>query len=176
MQRVKISGFGGQGIITSSFIVGKAVSIFDGKCAAMTQDYGPEARGGSCSSQVVIDDKEVDYPLVDESDILIAMSQEGYDKYLPRLIDGGTLCFDADLVGKTQNHSRINAKGIPATRIAEQLGKKIVANIVILGFATAQTGFATVQAMKSSIEETVPEKFLDLNIKAFDIGYNYKEE
>jgi len=172
--RVKISGFGGQGIILSSYIVGKAASIFDGKNASMTQAYGPEARGGACSSQVVIANDEVEYPLVDTADVLIAMSQEGYDKFLPILRKKGILCYDSDLVTKLQKHENITVREIPATRIAEELGKKIVANIVMLGFATAQAKIASPEAMKKTIEVSVPAKFRELNMKAFDIGFNYK--
>ncbi|MCD4829393.1 MAG: 2-oxoacid:acceptor oxidoreductase family protein [Candidatus Cloacimonetes bacterium] len=175
-KRIKISGFGGQGIILSAHIVGQAASIYDGKNASMTQAYGPEARGGACSSQVVISDTEVDYPLVDTSDVLLALSQEGYDKFVGSLRDGGILCYDNDLVGVLQDHSRFDARAIPATRIAEELGKKIVANIVMLGFATRQAGFASYDAMKRTVLERVPPKFRDLNETAFERGYNYGEE
>jgi 2-oxoglutarate ferredoxin oxidoreductase subunit gamma len=172
--RIKISGFGGQGIILSSFIVGQAASIFDGKQASMTQAYGPEARGGACSSQVIISDNEVDYPLVDEADVLIAMSQEGYDKFLPILKKKGMLLYDKDLVKKLQPHEDIAVKSIPATRLAEGLGKKIVANIVMLGFATAQAKIASYEAMKNAILKSVPAKFKDLNLTAFQTGYDYQ--
>ncbi len=172
--RVKISGFGGQGIILSSYIVGKAVSIYDRKNASMTQAYGPEARGGACSSQVVISSDEVDYPLVDTADVLIAMSQEGYNKFLPSLHKKGMLLYDSDLVIKFVDHDNIIVKPIPATRIAEELGKKIVANIVMLGYATSQAKIASRDAMEKAIKESVPSKFIDLNIKAFDVGFNYK--
>ncbi len=172
--RVKISGFGGQGIILSSYIVGKAASIFDGKHASMTQAYGPEARGGACSAQVVISDKEIDYPLVDIANVLIAMSQEAYDKFLPILKEKGILLYDTDLVKTIVEHDNIEAKGIPATRLAEEMGKKIVANIVMLGFAAAQSKIATYDAMKDAIKESVPAKFTELNMKAFQIGFEYK--
>ena len=172
--RVKISGFGGQGIILSSYIVGKAASIYDGNNASMTQAYGPEARGGACSSQVVISSDEVDYPLVDTADVLIAMSQEGYDKFLPILKKNGILLYDSDLVTKFAEHNDIKVKAIPATRMAEELGKKIVANIVMLGFATSQGKITSKDAMENAIRESVPKKFLDLNIKAFEAGYNYQ--
>ncbi|MBN1326951.1 MAG: 2-oxoacid:acceptor oxidoreductase family protein [Candidatus Cloacimonetes bacterium] len=174
--RVKISGFGGQGIVLSSYILGKAVTIFDGKNASMTQVYGPEARGGACSSQVVISEEEVDYPLVDTADVLIALSQEGYDKFLPILRDQGILCYDSDLVTKLHSHDRVIAKSIPATRIAEEMGKKIVANIVMLGFATAQAEISTPDAMRQSIRKSVPAKFTDLNMEAFERGFNYQGE
>lgn len=174
--RVKISGYGGQGIILSSYIIGKAAAIFDGLNASMTQAYGPEARGGACSSQVVISSEDVDYPLLDEADVLIAMSQEGYDKFVPILRSQGILLYDEDMVTKLQDHKDLTVKSIPSTRIAEELGKKIVANIVMLGFATAQAGIASFEAMSKAIVESVPAKFKDLNLKAFQTGFNYQGE
>ena len=172
--RVKIAGFGGQGIILSSYILGKAASIYDGLNSAMTQAYGPEARGGACNSQVVISDQEVDYPLVDIADVLVALSQEGYDKFHSCLRRDGMLLYDSDLVTQLQPRDDIIAKSIPSTRIAEDMGKKIVANIVMLGFATSQARIASSEAMKQSIKESVPEKFIDLNLEAFQTGYDYK--
>jgi len=171
---IKISGFGGQGVILSSYITGKAASIFDGLNASMTQAYGPEARGGACSAQVVISSGEVDYPLVDSADVLIALSQEGYDKFLSILKPGGILCYDEDLVKVLQSHDTITARKIPATRIAESFGKKIVANIVMLGFTVAQAKITSFEGMKEAVTSSVPAKFLDLNLKAFQTGYNYK--
>jgi len=174
--RVKICGYGGQGIILSSYIVGKAVSIFDGKSATMTQAYGPEARGGACSSQVVIDKDLVDYPLVDTAEVLIVLSQEGYDEFFHILNDGGILFYDNDLVTELKNHDNVIEKPIPATRIAEDMGKKIVANIVMLGYVTAQAKFVTPEAMEAAIRGSVPQKYVDLNIKAFTTGLNYEKE
>ncbi len=174
--RVKISGFGGQGIILSAFILGKAASIYDQQHSSMTQAYGPEARGGACSSQVVISSKIVEYPLVDTADVLITMSQEGYDTFLPILKKGGILLYDIDLVEKLQCHKNIIAKGIPATRLAEELGKKIVANIVMLGFAAKQAKIVSPKAMQEAIADSVPSKFTELNMRAFQAGYDYNKE
>jgi len=174
--RVKIAGFGGQGVILSSYIVGKAASIFDGQNASMTQAYGPEARGGACNSQVVISRNEIDYPLVDAADVLIALSQEGYDRFFSVLKEGGILLYDSDLVTNLNAHDSVIAKPIPATRIAEKLGRTIFANIVMLGFATAQAKVTSPEAMEESVRQSVPRKFIDVNVKAFQTGYNYSEE
>ncbi|MCK4297500.1 MAG: 2-oxoacid:acceptor oxidoreductase family protein [Candidatus Marinimicrobia bacterium] len=172
-QKIKISGFGGQGVILSAYIIGKAASIYDGKNASMTQAYGPEARGGACSSQVVISPKEVDYPLVDEADVLIALSQEGYDKFISILKKDGILLYDSDLVENLKHSSKINSNPLPVTRVAEELGNKIVANVVMMGFFTAVAKMVSIEAMKQSIQESVPSKYTELNMRAFDEGYNY---
>ncbi len=172
-QKIKISGFGGQGVILSAYIIGKAASIYDKKNASMTQAYGPEARGGACSSQVVISPKEVDYPLVDEADVLIALSQEGYDKFISILKKDGILLYDSDLVENLKHSSKINSNPLPVTRVAEELGNKIVANVVMMGFFTAVAKMVSIEAMKQSIQESVPSKYTELNMRAFDEGYNY---
>jgi len=174
-KKLKISGFGGQGIILSSYIVGKAASVFDGKAAAMTQVYGPEARGGACSSQVVINEDFVDYPLVDTADVLVAMSQEGCDKFLPILKSGGILFYDDGFVSGVDSRGKFKALSIPATGLAEKLGKKIVANIVMLGFMTAHTDLVSAGAMEAAIRDSVPEKYVEVNLTAFKTGLEYTE-
>jgi 2-oxoglutarate ferredoxin oxidoreductase subunit gamma len=173
MAEIRFAGYGGQGIIRSGIIVGKAASIFDNKHGTMSQSFGPEARGGACSSQLVVSDSKVLYPYITVADILVAMSQAGYDKFESELGDTGMLIFDEDLVKPKSARSRIRNFAIPATRFAEQLGKKIVANVVILGFFTAVTDVVSYDAMKKAIPDSVPEKAVDLNMKAFERGYNY---
>jgi len=107
---------------------------------------------------------------------LITMSQEAYDIFLPILRKNGILLYDTDLVTQFRSHADFVVKAIPATRLAEEMGKKIVANIVMLGFATAQAGIASPEAMAESIRQSVPKKFIDLNIKAFETGFQYTEK
>ncbi|MCD6331119.1 MAG: 2-oxoacid:acceptor oxidoreductase family protein [Thermoplasmata archaeon] len=167
---IKFGGFGGQGIILMGNIAAKAAVLYDGKNAVFTPSYGPEARGGAASSNVVISDGEIDYPYVTQPDILVVMSQEAYEKFAPLLKDDGLLIIDEDLV-KLKNGEGKVAK-IPATRIAESLGKRIVANIVMLGFFTAVTNLISYDAIKKAVLETVPAKFKELNEKALKLGYN----
>jgi len=173
--RIKIGGFGGQGIILSSYIIGKAATIYDNLHASMTQSYGPEARGGACSSSVVIEDKIVSYPLCDEADVLVVLSQEAYDNYHKILKPGGILIYDEDLVKNLKDKDKVKLYPIPATRLAEELGKKIVANIIALGYLTQICKTPSYEAMKQAVKESVPERFIDINLKAFDEGYNYKK-
>ncbi|MBN2029477.1 2-oxoacid:acceptor oxidoreductase family protein [bacterium] len=173
MTEMRFAGFGGQGIIRSGIILGRAISIYDHGFATMNQSFGPEARGGACSSQMVISDTKVLYPYVSRTDFLIAMSQEGYDKFIDELKEDGTLIIDSDLV-KPKTDKKIF--GIPSTRIAEELGNRIIANVVMLGFMTAVTKVVSVEAMKKTIPESVPQRFIELNIEAFDRGYHYRAE
>jgi len=173
MTEIRFSGFGGQGIIRCGLISGKALSLFDNKHATMTQSFGPEARGSACSSQLVVSDDRVLYPYITSPEILVSMSQEAYDKYEPELRKDGVLLIDKDLVKLKPPRGKIKSYSIPSTRFAEELGNRIIANLVMLGFFTAVTRIVSPEAMKKALPGLVPERFLELNKKAFDKGYEY---
>ena len=173
MSEIRFSGFGGQGIIRCGLIAGKALSLFDNKQATMTQSFGPEARGSACSSQLVVSDDRVLYPYISAPEILVSMSQEAYDKYEPELREDGLLLIDRDLVKATPPRGKIKSYSVPSTRFAEELGDRITANLVMLGFFTAITRIVSPEAMKKALPGLVPGRFLELNKKAFDKGYEY---
>ncbi len=176
---IKLGGFGGQGIILSGYILGKAASIFDNMEAVLTQSYGPEARGGACSADVVISKSKIDYPYLKDIKILVVMSQEAYHTYTKQLPKGGMLLIDENLVEidkKITAKNKLKVYSIPATRLAEELGMKIVANIVMLGFFTAVTKVVSYDAMKNAILSSVPKGTESLNENAFNKGYEYGRE
>jgi 2-oxoglutarate ferredoxin oxidoreductase subunit gamma len=176
---IKLCGFGGQGIVLSGYILGKAASIFDKKEAVLTQSYGPEARGGACSADVVVAEAKIDYPYLKNINVLVVMSQEAYFTYTKHLGKGRIMLIDEDLVeiDKTQvKRNKWQVYKIPATRFAEDLGKKIVANIVMLGFLTAVTDVVSYEAMKNAILSSVPKGTEKLNESAYEKGYEYGRE
>jgi len=173
MTEIRFSGFGGQGIIRCGLITGKALSLFDNKYATMTQSFGPEARGSACSSQLVVSEDRVLYPYITDPEILVSMSQEAYEKYEQDLRDDGILIIDRDLVKLKPLIGKIKTYSIPSTRFAEELGNRITANLVMMGFFTAVTQIVSSEAMKKALPGLVPGRFLDLNFKAFDKGYKY---
>ncbi|MDP6349817.1 MAG: 2-oxoacid:acceptor oxidoreductase family protein [Chloroflexota bacterium] len=175
MQRgVRLAGFGGQGIILSGYVLGKAAAIYDGKEAVFSQSYGPEARGGACAAQVVISDGPVNYHLFEEADCLALLSQEAYELYGGAVKPDATVMVDSDLV--TLNGKDDGFLTAPFTSVAEEMGNRIVANIVMLGFFTAATGLVGAEAMKESIRTSVRERFMELNLQAFDRGIEMYEE
>ena len=173
MTDIRFSGFGGQGIIRCALIAGKALNIYGGKHATMNQAIGPEARGGACSSQLVVSDERVLYPYIQAPDILVSMSQEAYDKYHGELKKGGTLIIDEDLVKPREAPKDVKFFMVPSTRFAEEVGNRIFANLVMMGFFTAVTGITTAEVMKKALPGLVPDRFLDKNFNAFDKGYDY---
>ncbi len=176
MAEIVFVGFGGQGIIKSGIIAGKGASIFDNKFATMTQSFGPEARGGACSTQLVLSESEVLYPYVAISDVLVAMSQEGYEKFEPELGEEGILLIDEDLVKPKPSRDKIKIFSVPATRIAEELGNRIIANVVMLGFFTAVTKLVSKEGMEKAVADSVPPRFKELNLKAFDKGFQHAQD
>jgi 2-oxoglutarate ferredoxin oxidoreductase subunit gamma len=173
MWEVRFSGFGGQGIVRCALITGKAVSMYDDKFATMTQSFGPEARGGACSSQLVVSENRVLYPYVTLPGVLVALSQEAYDIYEPKLRDGGILIIEEELVKAKPDTGRVQVYPAPVTRFAEELGNRLFANLVVLGFFSAITGVASAEAMKKALPGLVPDRFLKVNIQAFDKGFEY---
>ena len=173
-KEIRVSGFGGQGIILSGYIIGKAAAIFDKKNATMTQAYGPESRGGACAAQVVISEETINDPEVSQPEVLVAMSQEAYATFTKDLNPECVVLIDEDLVNPTAA-GQIHPKtfSIPAMRLAEELGKKVVANIVMLGFFAGKTDVVTKEAMEQAILSSVPPRFADLNRQAFQKGYVY---
>lgn len=176
MTEIRFSGFGGQGIIRCGLITGKALAIYDNMHATMTQSFGPEARGSACSSQLVVSENRVLYPYISAPEILVSMSQEAYDKYEPELRTDGILIIDKDLVRTKPARGKIKTYAIPSTRFAEELGNRIIANLVMLGFFTAVTKLVSAEAMKKALPGLVPDRFLELNVKAFDRGYDFGEQ
>jgi 2-oxoglutarate ferredoxin oxidoreductase subunit gamma len=173
MKEIRFSGYGGQGIIRCGLITGKAVSLYDNKFGTMTQSFGPEARGSACSSQLVISEYPVLYPYITRPEILVSMSQDAYEKYEPDLRDDGIMIYDTDLVKLKPARGQIKAYGVPSTRFAEEMGNRVFANLVMLGFFTAITKEVSSEAMKKALPGLVPKRFLELNIRAFEKGYDH---
>jgi 2-oxoglutarate ferredoxin oxidoreductase subunit gamma len=170
---IKIGGFGGQGIILSGYIIGRAASIFDTKHATMIQAFGPEARGSATSAQIIVSDEQVTYPYITAPNLMVLMSQEAYMKFSPELAIGGTLITESELVTPHNLRNDLLHFAIPATRLAEELGKRMVLNIVMMGFMTAISGIVKLEAMHEAVKASVPKGTEELNLKAFQKGYDY---
>jgi 2-oxoglutarate ferredoxin oxidoreductase subunit gamma len=139
----------------------------------LTQSFGPEARGGACSAQVVLSRERNLYPCVNRPDILVAMSQPAYDKYITEVADNALVLYEENLVKPVDMPAGCRSYGIPATRFAEDLGRKMVLNIIMLGFVTALSDVVSPQAVKKAVAESVPRGTQKLNEDAFDRGYTY---
>jgi len=173
LTEIRISGFGGQGVILSAVVIGKAACIFENGFSTMTQAFGPEARGGACSAQVILSNEPILYPYVTRPDILVTMSQEAYTLFAPQLKDDGILIVEQELVRIDKLPAGVRVYSLPATRLAEELGKRMVMNIVMVGFFGAVTNLLNPDALRQAVADSVPEAFRELNLKAFDKGFDY---
>lgn len=172
---LRIAGFGGQGVVLSGQIVGQAAAVYDGGYATFTQSYGPEARGGACTAEIVISDEPIGYPYVRDPKVTIILSQEAYTKYGRNSSSDSLLIVDPDLVKPEPDHEPAPL-AIPATRMARELGKAVVANIVMLGFLAAVNDLVSAEALKESVLSSVPKGTEDFNARAFELGYSYGVE
>lgn len=170
-QEIRIAGFGGQGVVLAGYILGKALALYSDHEAVMTQSHGPEARGGASSADLVVSEEPIAYPFVQHPDILVALSQEAYSKFRPTAKPQALVLIDRDLVNIDDND---HVRAIPATQLAEDLGHRIVANVVMLGYFTAVTELVHPDSMIKALEASLKPKILAINIDAFNAGLAYE--
>ncbi len=173
---IRLSGSGGQGLILVGKILAEAAAIYDDKNAIQSQSYGPEARGGTSRSEVIISDAEIDYPKAEKVDLLLAFTQEACDKYSLEIKEKGILLVDSGNVTRLpQGNYKIYA--LPITEITEkELGRALFSNIVALGIITELTGVVSKEAIESAIRARVPKGTEKFNLKAFKIGFGLAQK
>ncbi len=169
---IRITGFGGQGVVLCGYIIGRACAVNANLHATMIQSFGPEARGSACSATLAISEAPILYPYIRRPKILVAMSTDGYEKYRDELADDGTLIYEENLVHPSLKPGQ-TAFGIPSTRIAEALGRALVQNIVMLGFVIEVTQMVPREAIREAVRTSVPAGTEELNLKALDAGLGY---
>jgi 2-oxoglutarate ferredoxin oxidoreductase subunit gamma len=167
---IRLSGSGGQGLILMGIILAEAIGVYDGKHVAQTQSYGPEARGGSSKSEVIVSDEEIDYPKAMELDLLLAMNQKSCDEFFPDLKSDGILIVDSTFVTQVPTPKVFQ---IPFTRIArEKFNREVVANIIALGALSQLTPIVSAKAIESAVLAKVPKGTEKLNRDALRAGMN----
>ena len=173
---IRFSGAGGQGLITAGIILAEAASIIEGRHAVQSQSYGPEARGGASKSEVIIGEGPIDYPKATIVDACLAMTQEAADKYAVGIKPGGLLLVDTDFVpNPPKGDYRIY--DIPIMRTAKvDIGREIVANVIALGAMIALTDVVKRESGEKAVLAKVPEAFVDLNKKAYNLGFDKVKE
>jgi 2-oxoglutarate ferredoxin oxidoreductase subunit gamma len=174
-RELRIAGFGGQGVVLAGQIVGQAVAVYDKQFAAFTQNYGPEARGGSCTAEIVAAEEPIGYPYLTKPTLVVILSQDAYNKYGKNLSEDTQLIIDPDLV-KPDPEQKHKYLIIPTNRIAREMGRVVVANIVLLGFLASVSNFVSAEALKKSVLATVPKGTGEFNMKAFETGFKYGQE
>jgi len=171
-KEIRLAGFGGQGLVLAGIVLARAAAMYAGMEAVQRQSYGAEARGGASRSEVIISDQAIDYPEVisGKNDILVAMGGKGLARYLKDVKPGGIVIYDPDLIFDVPKGVDATFYGIRAATIAERLGARIAANMVMVGAVTELTGILPLDAVKKSVASSVKAGTEDLNLKAVDAG------
>jgi 2-oxoglutarate ferredoxin oxidoreductase subunit gamma len=165
---IRLGGSGGQGIILMGIILAEAIGIYNGKFVAQTQSYGPEARGGSSKSEVIVSSGEIDYPKAMKPDLLLVMNQKSCDEFYSDLKPEGILIVDSTFVTQVPTPK---AYRIPFTRIArEKFRREVVANIIALGALSQLTPIVSPKAIESAVLARVPKGTEKLNRDALKAG------
>src|SRR5512140_1781632 len=171
---IRLAGEGGQGMILAGIILAEAAAIYEGKHVTQTQSYGPESRGGASRSEVVICDGEIDHPEVLCPDVVVALSQEAYNKFANTVAPGGLLIVDEDGVRTAPGFNGIK---IPIARIAQQTtGKAITANTVALGVLVGLTRIVSRDAIEKAVAARAPKGTVEMNARALQAGFAAAEQ
>ncbi len=170
-----MGGSGGQGLVLMGLILAETAGIHQGRKVVASQLYGPESRGGASRSDVIISDEDIDYPEVENPDILFAFNQPSASKYAPRLKPGGTVIYDTTFV---TDPPVVDGKvyKLPVTKLArEKLGREIVANIVALGAIASLTGVVPREELTKAVLGRVPKGTEEINQRALQVGFEAAE-
>lgn len=175
MKQIVLSGTGGQGLILAGIILAEA-AVLEGKEAIQTQSYGPEARGGASKAEVIIAEEAIDYPKVLKADVLLAMSQEAYNKYGGAIGAGGKLIVDSTYV-REMKETTAQLVSLPITKTAkDQLGRDMFANIIALGAIVGLTGTVSKESLLAAVLARVPKGTEEKNTQAINIGFQMAQE
>lgn len=168
--RLVFSGSGGQGVITAAIILAEAAVIHEGMNATQSQSYGAAARGGATRSDIIISDQEINFPKVNQPNMLVCLTQDAYTGFGPEIRPGGILLSDSQFVETTR---KVDARQIELPMyetIMDRIGKPIVFNICVLGALLGITNLVKPESVMKTLADRVPKDFVEMNQKALDIG------
>lgn len=169
-REIRLSGSGGQGLILAGIILAEGAILSDLN-SVQTQSYGPEARGGASKSEVIISDKDINFPKVREADILLCLTQKSFDEYSSTIKDNGIIVIDSSVNESDIEYKTVKLLKLPIIETAKvELEKEMVANIVALGVMNEIIDSVDSDMLKKAILARVPKGTEELNEKAFELG------
>jgi len=171
-QEILFAGFGGQGILSMGKFLAYA-GMDAGLNVSWLPSYGPEMRGGTANCSVILTEDAVGSPIVNEASTLVVMNRPSLDKFEHAIKSNGLLIVDSDLVNRLPERKDIEVISIPAQSIAEEIGSKTIANMVLLGALIAKTGIVSMEDLLKALKEHGKEKFYEANKKALEKGAEY---
>lgn len=170
---ILFSGFGGQGILFIAKILSYA-SLNSGFNVTWLPSYGPEMRGGTANCSVVISDKKISSPIVSKPKYMVAMNQPSFDKYKDKVIEGGFILFNSDIIKKNFNKDNVKCIDIPIQTMARSISEKVFGNVVMLGSLVKLIKVVSIDSIINSLKVNSNKKFdLESNIQALELGYDF---
>lgn len=165
--KVIISGFGGQGIVFAGRLLAEAamLSLLN---STYFPSYGIEMRGGAAKCDIVISDEEIGSPVIDEADAVIAMSVEAKRKYEHLIKKDGMFVLNSSLITEPPERDDIEIVNITATESASEMGNRMVATLICLGYVAGRLGIPQ-EALLGSLErkkQKLGSAMVELNKKA----------
>ena len=167
---IRIADTGGMGVVLAGVIIGHAAVVHGGLNAVQTQSYGSEARGTAAKSEVIVSNEPIRYPKVLKPDYFVAMSQKALDSYLPGSKKGSVIIIDSDLVNAAEIKADYEVIEIPAMNSADELERRLVANMVMLGALVKKSEVFAIKVLENALQDLLPEKTIELNVKAIHKG------
>jgi len=175
--QILIAGFGGQGVLFAGKLLAYK-GMYDGKELSWLPSYGPEMRGGTANCSVIISDTPVGSPIVDDPDVLMVMNLPSLDKYENAVVKGGKIFVDSSFIERKVVRDDVDAYYVPATKMAAEAGVPTLANMILLGKMLKETQVLDFEGLEGVFKKIVSAKradLIDANLKALEIGYNYKD-
>ncbi len=173
---LRLTGSGGQGVILATVILAEA-GFLDGKFVVQSQSYGPEARGGMCKAEVVIDEKPITYTKVQVPNFLLALTQASLDKYSSVLTKDAVIVADASLEVPASLKAAHTVYQVPILDTAKiKVGRAMTANIVAVGAINAILHLASRESLEKAVTMHIPKGTEELNMKALSEGIGLIEK
>ena len=176
IERFVLSGTGGQGVITAAIILAESALYHTEYNAVQTQVYGPEARGGSARSDVIIADREILFPKVLEPNVLVCLSQMAYDRYCSLVRPGGVVITDPHYVKRWQHASSRHVEVPLHDTAMRELGSTQAINICLLGALVRLIPIVPLDGVRDAVSRRFPERFREANSTALDLGAGLVQE
>ena len=170
-QAILLCGDGGQGLVLAGAILTEAAGTYEGKEVVQTQSHGIQARGGASQSCVIISDQPIKFPITNQFDIMLCLSQQAYERYSTQLTTKGMLMIDRDLVCPVSSQVSIQRIDLPFTSLAEQLDRRILANIIALGALVKISGVVKCTSIAGALTNWINEKHQPLAQEVLSIGF-----
>lgn len=171
-EKIIIAGFGGQGVVLAANVLAQTAVIENKNVTAMIS-YGAEMRGGTAHCSLIISDKEIASPAVEEPTSTIILNQPSLDKFEDKIAKNGLIVLNTSLTERDVKRTDLDVVKIPATALAEELGNVKVTNLIMIGAFIKKTNILDLNKVIETLPKAFPkhkQDLIEINIKALKKG------